>query len=161
MTDQFDVCMTDYKAQLATLANPYFPLSDGRPAGWQISEDDTTPYEGGDYFITLRPGSFSHPQSTQEFEMNDWHVTTVLYFKYVEYKDIWSLFRAFRHAVISLPESARLRTHGIYDQSFSASEEAGYLVDSQGNYTSFVVQKLDCLIRQKVRRQRAPYSLGA
>lgn len=161
MTDQFAVVVADYKLQLATLANPYFPASVGRAAGWQVSEDDTTPYEGGDYFITLRPGSFSHPQDTQGFEMNEWHVITVLYFKYVEYKDIWSLFRTFRNAVVSLPETKQLRTHGIYDQTFSASEDAGYLVDSQGNYTSFVVQKLDCLIRQKVRRQRAPYSLGA
>lgn len=153
MTDQFDLCMTAYKTQLLTLAETYFPAGIDKAAGWQISEVDATPQSGGNYFITLRPGTFSRNRN-EDFQMNDWHITTVLYMRYAEQGDIWPVFRTFRSAVIGLPDTAKIRSNGIYDQDFSAREDPGFLLNSQGQYTNFVVQSLDCSIKQRVHLRR-------
>ena len=154
MTDQYDACLTAYKAQLLAIAGDFFPASVGRAEGWQISENDTTPMEGGDYFITLKPGSFTNNRQG-DVEDNSWNIITVLYMRYKEYNNLWPLFSAFRSAVIDLPKTSPLKTNGIRGQSFAAREDAGYLVDSQGNYTNFVVQALNCTILQRVLVRRA------
>jgi hypothetical protein len=151
--DPFSDIMTDYIAQLKTLADPYFPESEGLPAGWQVSEDDTTPMSGGDYFITLRPGPFANP-ARNAVQENQWHIQTILYMRFAEYKTAWSLFRVFRGAVLALRKTAPLQAHGVYDQTFIAADQAGYLVDGQGNYTDIVVQTLDCTIFQKILQNR-------
>lgn len=148
MTDQYALCLAEYKLQLQTLSATYFPATTGRAAGWQVSEDDTTPLEGGDYFIVLKPGTFSNVRQGLKQE-NEWHVTTILYVRYPEYWDAWRRFRLFRSDILSLPDTAPLKKHGMYDQSFASRDEAGYLINDQGQYTDFIVQSLDCTIRQR------------
>ena len=154
MSDQYDACLTAYKAQLLTLASTFFPSSTGRAAGWQISENDTTPMEGGDYFITLRPGAFSQ-ERRGEFQDNVWGVTTILYYRYSEYATLWTNYKVFRSAILGLPDTKPLKTVGIRNQVFISNENAGYLLDGQGNYTNFVVQSLNCAITQRVLIRRA------
>jgi len=154
MTDQFSLCLTAFKTQLQTLSNPYFPAVTGRAAGWQVSENDLTPMEGGDYFITLRPGVFSN-QRQSSFSLNEWHVLATLYMRFSEYDNLWTIYRAFRSAVIQLPETTPIRTNGIWEQTFSAQGEAGFVIDTKrpppDNYTDLVAQTLDITIKQRVR----------
>lgn len=147
MTDHFSAILTAYKAQIQTLNDIYFPEAQGLAAGWQVSEDDTTPMQGGDYFVILRPGAFSTTRRGQ-FQDNEWHVTTILYYRFSEYATLWQTYRAFRSDILGLPDTAPLKTMAITEQVFSAQENAGYLLDSNGNYTNFVVQTLDCRINQ-------------
>ena len=154
MTDQYALCLDAYKTQLRTLAASYFPAIDGKAAGWQVSENDTEIYNGGEYFVILKPGTFSNQRQGLN-TVNEWHVTSVLYARYFEYDTAWSRFRAFRSDILALPDTAPLTTNGIYGQEFASQEQAGYLVDDQGRYTNFVVQTLDCTIRQRVKVARA------
>jgi hypothetical protein len=154
MTDQYALCLDAYKTQLRTLAGTYFPAVDGKAAGWQVTENDTEIYNGSDYFIVLKPGTFSNQRQGLN-TVNEWHVTSVLYYRFGEYANAWTQFRVYRSDILALPDTAPLTTNGIYDQIFASQEQAGYLVDDQGRYTNFVVQALDCTIRQRVKATRA------
>lgn len=148
MADQFSLCLAEYKSQLATLNDPYFPAEEGRPAGWQITEDDTIWKAGVDYSITLKPGAFSQRwEGKQEF--NEWGIITILWMRYKEYAEVWPAFRVYRNAVLNLPKTRPLKNHAIENQTFRAREDAGYLINSQGVYTSVVVQVLECTISQR------------
>lgn len=151
--DPFSDCVTDFITQLRTLADQYFPAAEGREAGWQVSEDDTTPLLGGFYFVTLRPGPFTNPIRTASQE-NQWHIQTILYMRFSEYATAWSQFRVFRGAILGLRRTAPLTDHGIYDQTFIAADQAGYLVNDQGVYMDILVQTLDCTIYQKILQNR-------
>jgi hypothetical protein len=154
MADQYALCLDAYKTQLRTLAGTYFPAVEGKAAGWQVTENDTEVYNGGDYFIVLKPGAFSNARQGLN-TVNEWHVTSVLYSRFGEYANAWTQFRAFRSDILALPDTAPLTAHGINQQNFAALEQAGYLIDDQGRYTNFVVQSLDCTIRQRVLAVRA------
>jgi len=155
MTDQFSLCLTAFQTQLRTISSPYFPAVTGRAAGWQVSENDLTPMEGGDYFIVLRPGTFGNPRRGGQVVENEWHITTLLYLRFSEYDNLWSLYRAFRSAVLELPDTIPIRTDGIWEQTFSAQGEPGFVIDTRrpppDNYTDLVSQTLDCTIRQRVK----------
>ncbi len=152
MADQFSLCLADYVAQLQTLASTtsYFPAATGQAAGWQISEDDNVILSGSDYFITYRAGAFDNVRHGGGRQDNVWHVSTTLYMRFEEYSGLWTDFRAFRAAVLELPDTAPLQEHGIYGQSFVMGEQPGYLLNGQGDYMDFVVQKMDCIINQRV-----------
>jgi len=153
MADQFSLCLAEYKTQLATLNDLYFPAAEGLPAGWQVSEDDTTPLQGADYAIVLKPGTFA--QTSQGVnEYNEWGVITVLYMKYPSYSDLWPRFRIYRNSILELRTTHPLKNHGIEDQTFRAREDAGYLINSQGDYTQLVVQTLECIIKQRRIQRR-------
>ncbi len=160
MADQFSLCLTEYKAQLANLINlptpetTYFPAAEGREAGWQISEDDTTPLGGTDYAIVLKPGTFDQI-SQGSVQTNLWGVTTVLYMRYQQYEGLWEQFRLFRSAILDLRNTHPMAKHGINNQKFTANERAGYLLDDQNRYTNFVVQSLECTITQRRIQRRA------
>lgn len=150
MSDEFTNCFNAYKTQLATLAvsTSYFPAATGRAAGWQITENDNVIFEGGDYFIVLRPGTFQQGRRGGHQE-NVWGVRTFLFMRFAEYTDLWTTFRAFRAAVLELPDTQPLKTYGVWSQVFTSGEDAGYLRDENGNYTNFVTQTLDCAISQR------------
>jgi len=151
MTDQYSVCLADFQTQLKTLASPYFPAVTGRAAGWQVSENDLIPLEGGDYFVVTRPGPFKQVRQS-DFQENEWHVITVLYMRYVEYDNLWSTFRPFRSDILALPDTSPLRTHGIYNQTFAAQGEPGFVIDTKTReYTDLVSQILDTTIYQRVK----------
>ena len=63
MIDHFSVCLADYKAQLQTLSDPYFPADTGRAAGWQVSENT----DGTVGIGPVTDGRFEQP-STYIFE---------------------------------------------------------------------------------------------
>lgn len=150
MTDQFSLCLTDLQTQLRTLTT-FFPAVTGRAAGWQVSENDLIPMEGGDYFATLRPGSFSQLRRGQTSE-NEWHILATLYMRFSEYDNLWSLYRAFRSAVLELPDTQPIRTNGIWDETMVAQGDPGFVVDTKtGSYTDLVAQTLDVTIRQRVK----------
>ncbi len=157
MADQYSLCFAAYRTQLLTLADSttYFPAVTGREAGWQISENDNIIFEGGDYFIVLRPGAFDQARQGGGNQGNVWTVRTFLFMRYQEYEGLWQTFRAFRNAVLELPDTVPLKTNNIEDQKFRAGEDAGYLRDSNGNYTNFVTQVIDCAITQRALIRRA------
>ena len=151
MTDQFSQCLSALTAQVRTLSATYFPATTGRATGWQVSENDLAPMEGGDYFVVFRPGSFGQARKS-DFQENEWHVIASLYMRFSEYESLWSTFRAFRSSILALPDTSPLRLYGIYDQTFAAQGEPGFIVDTQtGNYTDLVSQILDITIRQRVK----------
>lgn len=156
MSDQFSLCFSEYKLQLQTLASStdYFPIETGRELGWQITEDDNIIFSGGDYFIVLRPGTFTQRRNGN-YQDNVWGVRTFLFMRYQEYEGLWLKFRAFRAAVLELPDTRPLKKYGMNEQVFNAAEDAGYLRDSNGNYTNFVTQVIDCAINQRVLIRRA------
>ena len=151
MTDQFSLCLVDFQAQLRTISNLFFPAVTGRTGGWQVSENDLTPMEGGDYFVILRPGVFSQKR-VSDFCENEWHVLTTAYMRFSEYDNLWPLYRAFRSAILELPDTAPLKAHGIWKQTFVAQGEPGFIVDTKtGAYTDLVAQTLDVTIYQRVK----------
>ena len=151
MTDQFSLCLAAFTTQVRTLAGTYFPATTGRAAGWQVTENDLAPMEGGDYFVVFRPGQFAQGRKS-DFQENEWHIVTSLYMRFSEYESLWSTFRAFRSAFIALPDTSPLRLYGIYEQTFAAQGEPGFIVDTlTGNYTNLVSQILDTTIRQRVK----------
>lgn len=154
--DDYALCLESLKTQLLTLGATYFPASTGRVVGWQISSDDTVVLEGGDYYIIHRPGTFSQSRQGDLLE-NEWHVSMTLFVRYDEYETAWAKFTAFRNAILMLPETSPLRDNFIdgSKQVFSGSDEAGYLLDDKGALTQFIVQKMDCVIPQRVRRRRS------
>jgi hypothetical protein len=157
MTDEYTACFNLYKLQLQTLNTSYFPANTGRAAGWQVSENDTVVMEGGDYFVTLRPGSFIYNPKAG-VEDNEWHVLTTLYMRYMEFEGLWDKFRVFRSSILNLPKTAPLKGAGIQGtrQRFLSLGDAGYLVSQpDGAYLNFVVQTLDCVVPQRVLTQRA------
>jgi hypothetical protein len=133
----------------------YFPAITGKLSGWQVSENDTVVTEGSDYFTVLRPGSFENIRSGGGLQNNTWRVRTLLFMRFNEYDTLWSTYRAFRSDIIALPDTSPLINYGIQNQVFSASDEAGYLRDADGNYTGFVQQTLECAITQRVIVPRA------
>ncbi len=151
MADQYSLCLAEFVAQLKTLAvsTSYFPAATGLPAGWQISEDDNIVNSGGDYFIIYRPGAFQQTRSGQ-YQDNVWRVNIWLFMRFSEYTGLWARYREYRNAILQLPDTVPLKNIGINYQSFDASEDAGYQRDDTGNYTNFVVQKLQCTINQRV-----------
>lgn len=155
MADQFSLCLAEYKAQLARLNNPYFPAPPdaSQAAGWQISEDDTVWKAGVDYAITLKPGAFAQ-RSEGNVEFNDWGVITILWMRFTQYSDVWPLFRVYRNAVLNLRSAYPLHNHAIENQVFRAREDPGYLIDREGNYTTVVVQVLECTISQRRIQRR-------
>lgn len=157
MADPFTDCLAEYKTQLLTLAasTSYFPAALGRPAGWQISENDNVIFDGGDYFIVLRPGTFRQ-QRRGNYQDNTWTVRTFLYMRYAEYAGVWEdIFRPFRAAILELPDTVPLKEKGINGQDFTSGDEPGFLRDENGNYMNFVTQVLDCAITQRVLIRRA------
>lgn len=141
--------------QLRTLSSVYFPAVTGKAAGWQVSENDTAVMEGGDYFVILRPSAFDNPRSGGQLQQNIWHVRTMLFMRFNEYESLWSNYRSFRSDIIALPDTSPLVDYGIQKQEFSASDDAGYLRDADGNYAGFVQQTLECQITQRVLVPRA------
>jgi len=154
LTDQYSLCLSDYITQLRTLAAIYFPAVTGKAAGWQVSENDTVVKEGGDYFIVLRPGSFETARHGQHQD-NIWRVRTLLFMRFNEYDSLWTAYRLFRSDILALPDTAPMTAHGIYNQTFSASDEAGYVRDDAGNYVGFIQQTLEATIMQRVLIARA------
>lgn len=151
MIDHFSECLTDYKAQLQTLSVPYFPAVTGRAAGWQVSENDLTPMEGGDYFIVLRPGKPVQVRHGVVLE-NEWHVTTLVFVRFAEYDNLWPRYRPFFSDILNLQDTIPLQTHGIWYQNISAQDEPKFVVDTKtGNFTDLVMQPLDATIRQRVK----------
>lgn len=151
MTDQFSLCLSAFQTQLRTLSATYFPAVTGRAAGWQVSENDLTPMEGGDYFVTLRPGQFSQLRRGQTSE-NEWHILATLYMRFSEYDNLWTLYRAYRSAILELPDTQPIRTNGIWDEVMVAQGDPGFVVDTKtGAYTDLVAQTLDVTIRQRVK----------
>lgn len=143
MADQFTLCLEAYQMQLRSLKK-YFPKAN------QVSTDDNAPQKGGNYFAILRPASFSNNVHSQ-FEENEWHITTIIYMRYKELKDVWDLFAVYRGDILELRRTNPLKTNGIWRQVFSASDDAGFLTDENNNYLGFIAQTLDVTIYQKVR----------
>lgn len=150
MTDQFSACLSAFQTQLQTLTT-FFPAVTGRAAGWQVSENDLIPMEGGDYFVTLRPGLFSQLRRGQVSE-NEWHVLATLYMRFAEYDNLWTLYRAYRSAILELPDTQPIRVSGIWEQVMTAQGEPGFIVDTKsGAYLNLVAQTLDVTIKQRVK----------
>lgn len=150
MTDQYSLCLDALKTQLRTLT-AFFPAVTGMAAGWQVSENDLTPMEGSDHFVVLRPGAFSQTRRSDMLE-NEWHTLATLYMRYAEYDNLWPLYRAFRAAVLELPDTKPIRTNGIWYQAMAAQGEPGYIVDAKtGAYLNLVAQTLDVTIKQRVK----------
>ena len=150
MTDQYTLCQNAFVVQLQTLSDKYFPAATGRNIGWQVSEDDTMPLEGGDYFVILRPGRFE-TVSRGGHEENQWHILAALYMRYSEQATLWTNYRTFRGDILSLKNTAPLKGSHIIGQDIIAQNDPGFIVDSKtGNYLSLVSQILDVTIRQRV-----------
>lgn len=150
MTDQFSICLSDFKSQLQSLTT-YFPAVTGRAAGWQVSENDLIVMEGSDYFITLRPGNFDET-GTRVTQENEWHVITNIFMRFSEYEGLWTAFRVFRSDILGLTKTNPLTAHGIWFQKFSAQGEPQFLTDKNtGEYLGLVVQTIDTTIKQRVR----------
>lgn len=154
MTDQYSLCLSAYITQLRTLSAAYFPAITGKVAGWQVSENDTVVKEGADYFIILRPSTFETKREGH-MQSNIWRVRTLVFMRFNEYDSLWSSYRDYRASILNLPDTAPLKLHGINGQTFSASDEAGYLRDENNNYTGFIQQTLECAISQRVLVPRA------
>jgi hypothetical protein len=152
MADEYGLCETALIAQFRTLADPYFPAIDGNAAGWQVSRNDTIIQSGGVYFIVVRPGRFTRPAlRSGGFIENEWHSLAIIYMQYQQHDGLWDLYRAYRASILDLLDRP-LRDHGIWSQEMSAIDDPGYLIDSQGNYTNFVVQTLDVTMKQRKKK---------
>lgn len=155
--DQYSLCLAEFKTQILTLHSddtPYFPAVTGRAVGWQVSENENIVLEGSNYFVVLRPGAFTQG-GTRILEENQWHVTTILYMRFAEFDGVWPAFRVFRSAFLALKKTARLKNKGIWNQTFIAQGEAGFVLDNKrpapDNYTDLVAQVFDITIFQKVK----------
>lgn len=150
MPDAYTLCQNAFHVQLQTLSDQFFPEVTGREAGWQVSENDLMPLEGSDYFVITRPGDFTQVRRGQH-NMNDWHITTTIYMRFKTYETLWSLYREFRGAILDLPETAPLKTAGIYGQSFVSRGQPGFVIDTKtGNTLDMVAQEIDVTINQKI-----------
>lgn len=145
MTDFYQQCEDGLIAKLQTLTT-YFPNS------WQVTDDDTKIGKGGDHFAIVRPGSFPYTRQNGKLAEFEWHSTLVLHMRFTEYDTAWSLFKAFRSAVINLliNDPTLGSTPRVFGVIPSSSEEPGYMTDSEGNSANIIIQALDVAIRQRV-----------
>lgn len=151
MTDHYAVCESALVTRLRTLTS-YFPAATGLPAGWQVSDDDTVFSKGGDYFVIYRPGEFPTVQKGLLADVN-WHVKTVVYVRYTEYKTSWNKFKALRSDIFNLlnADPTLNRTNGVYNVTISSKDDAGRLLDTQGNPMNWIAQLLDVTITQRIK----------
>lgn len=151
MTDQYALCESALITRLRTLANPFFPAGDSA-AGWQVSDDDTVVNKGGDYFIIVRPGEFPVETHGHDADVN-WHVKAIIYVRFKEYKTSWTNFKVFRSAIFNLMWADRTlnKTNGVWNVTLSSKDDAGRLLDTQGNPMNWIAQMLDVTITQRIR----------
>ena len=151
MPDHYSVCETALMTRLRTLTS-YFPAGTGKSAGWQVSDDDTVFSQGGDYFVIVRPGEFPTVQKGLLADVS-WHVKAVIYARFIEYKTSWGMFKAFRSDIFNLlnADPSLDRTNGVYSVTVSSKDDAGRLLDTQGNPMNWIAQLLDVTITQRIK----------
>jgi len=149
--DHYSVCETALATRLRTLTT-YFPAATGLSAGWQVSDDDTVFQLGGDYFIIYRPGEFPTVQKGMLADVS-WHVKAVVYVRFVEYKTSWNKFKLFRSDIFNLlnADPTLNKTNGVWNVTVSSKDDAGRLLDTQGNPMNWIAQLLDVTITQRIK----------
>lgn len=155
MTDYYALVKTGLIARLRTLTS-YFPASAKHSAGWQVSDDDSVLSEGGDYFVIVRPGAFPTRKQGRMVEV-EWHADAVIYTRYKEQATSWTRFETFRSDIFNLlhADPTLNKTNGVYDVGVSSQQQAGRLIDSQGNLMNWIAQTLDVTINQRIHMVRA------
>jgi len=151
VSDHYSICETALMTRLRTLTS-YFPAGTGKSAGWQVSDDDTVFSQGGDYFIVVRPGEFPTVQKGLLADVS-WHVKAVIYVRFIEYKTSWGRFKAFRSDIFNLlnADPSLDRTNGVFSVTVSSKDDAGRLLDTQGNPMNWIAQLLDVTITQRIK----------
>jgi len=156
VTDYYALCKTGLIARLRTLVS-YFPASTKHAStGWQVSDDDAVLSEGGDYFVIVRPGAFPTRKQGRMLEV-EWHADAVIYVRYKEQATSWTRFETFRSDIFNLlhADPTLNKTNGVYDVGVSSQQQAGRLIDSQGNLMNWIAQTLDVTINQRIHMVRA------
>lgn len=153
MTDHYSVVEAALIVYLRTLSNPFFPAGSDKPAGWQVTDDDALFNEGADYFIIVRPGEFPVDLVNGHDADVAWHVKAIIYVRFKEYKTSWTNFKTFRSAIFNLLWSDRTmnKTNGVWNVTASSKDDAGRLLDTQGNPMNWIAQMLDITITQRIK----------
>ncbi len=151
MTDHYSLVEAALLTKLRTLTS-YFPVSAGKSAGWQVSDDDAVFSQGADYFIIARPGPFN-TQPRGLLANAEWHVNVIIYVRYTEYKTSWARFKTFRSDIFNLlyGDPTLGKTSGVWNVAMSSASDAGRLLDTQGNPTNWLAQALDITISQRIK----------
>ena len=153
MTDFYSECETGLIALLQTKLPTFFPQP------WQVSDDDASIMQGGDYFVVVRPGMFPLVRQTEQLSVVGWTVVTDLYVRYTDYKSAWTKFKAYRSAIFNLLMTypTLSDTAGVIRVDMSSDERAQYFKfsDAPNARPDFIIQTTRVVIAQYIQ-----YSTG-